>query len=443
MWKKVELVKKDPVKSSSTPTATPIPSPSPVEIDNPPMSDVVYSLKWTPTDANNQLPLTPISPQTSLAPIDICKIPDAGIFNDIPNNNQRHFVSGFSPYAERAKLNSNPVIQFVTIDFPDVQGKAAPKDDLKEITDFLSKFWNSQSTNKIELKFRIPNSYIRMPKNVLDYKLNVNFFTGLWKADDTFDYVREAIKVADPYIDFSGVDVIVIAIPKEVTRDQVATFVAESSEAQIGQGFQTNEKRIYNTLVMPGPSRSRSYELLSWTHELGHNFGLTDLRYAENVSSQGFGDLGIYDLMNSMYAPELLAWNRFILGILNDDQVRCVNSGSTTHLIRPVEMSTKETKLVVIPTSKYKAIAIESRRPLGFDANIGKLSEGVIVYEIDTTIRYGKSPITIVPRVGSVDWPWRRDSALKLNDSVITQGWKISVVESGKFGDVIKVEKAN
>jgi D-mannonate dehydratase len=47
----------------------------------------------------------------------------------------------------------------------------------------------------------------------------------------------------------------------------------------------------------------------------------------------------------------------------------------------------------------------------------------------------------LVPRIGSTDTVWRTDSALKLNDSVTTQGWKISVVESGNWGDVVKVEK--
>jgi hypothetical protein len=37
---------------------------------------------------------------------------------------------------------------------------------------------------------------------------------------------------------------------------------------------------------------------------------------------------------------------------------------------------------------------------------------------------------------------WYTDSALKLGESVQVSGWKISVVESGDFGDVVKVEKA-
>jgi M6 family metalloprotease-like protein len=243
-------------------------------------------------------------------------------------------------------------------------------------------------------------------------------------------------------IDFSKADVMVIAVPAEVTRSQIAAFIAESSEARIpDQGFQTSEKRIMNTLVMAGASGGKDHELLNWAHELGHNFGLTDIRNTQNKAMQDSSDLGIYDLMNSMLAPELLAWNRFIVGGLNDNQVRCVTSGSSTHLIRPVAMPIKEEKLVVIPTGRFTAIAVESRRAIGFDAPMGTASEGVIVYEIDTTVPYGLSTMKLVPRIGSTDKQWRRDSALKSGDSVSTQGWKISVVESGDFGDVVKVEK--
>ena len=35
------------------------------------------------------------------------------------------------------------------------------------------------------------------------------------------------------------------------------------------------------------------------------------------------------------------------------------------------------------------------------------------------------------------------DSLIKIGESVTTNGWKISVVESGDFGDVIKVEKTS
>ena len=408
-----------------------------------PMQNTTAFIEWKEPVVISTRPKTEITSSSSLAEISLCKIPDAGAVGAMPIYNQHHFISGFGLYAERAPLTRDPVIQFVTIDFPDLPGKRTPAEDLKEVTDFLGKYWISQVVNPIKLDFRIPDTYIRMPSNVVDYAMNIDFFSPQWRPDTAFNYVRAAVKVADPVIDFSKADVMVIAVPAEVTRSQIAAFIAESSEARHpNQGFQTSEKRIMNTLVMAGASGGKDHELLNWAHELGHNFGLTDIRNTQNKAMQDSSDLGIYDLMNSMLAPELLAWNRFIVGGLNDNQVRCVTSGSSTHLIRPVAMPSKEEKLVVIPTGRFTAIAVESRRAIGFDAPMGTASEGVIVYEIDTTVPFGLSTMKLVPRIGSTDKQWRRDSALKSGDSVSTQGWKISVVESGDFGDVVKVEKA-
>lgn len=407
-----------------------------------PMQETTPLIAWKEPEVISTRPKTEITNISSLSDISLCKIPDAGAVGAMTNYSQHHFIAGFGLYAERAPLTRNPVIQFVTIDYPDLQGKRSPTEDLKEVTDFLGKYWSSQVTNPITLDFKIPSSYIRMPLKVVDYGMNIDFFSPEWRPNTAFDYVRAAVKEADPTIDFTKVDVMVIAVPAEVTRSQIAAFIAESSEVRFpDQGFQTAEKRIMNTLVMAGASGNQDHELLNWAHELGHNFGLTDIRNTQNKRMQDSSDLGIYDLMNSMLAPELLAWNRFIVGGLNDNQVRCVSSGSTTHFIRPVAMPTKEEKLVVIPTGKFTAIAVESRRAIGFDSPMGTASEGVIVYEIDTTVPYGLSTMKLVPRVGSTDKQWRRDSALKLSDSVTTQGWKISVVETGDFGDVVKVEK--
>jgi hypothetical protein len=45
-----------------------------------------------------------------------------------------------------------------------------------------------------------------------------------------------------------------------------------------------------------------------------------------------------------------------------------------------------------------------------------------------------------VPPARSTDREWERDTPLKVNESVTTNGWKITVLESGSFGDVVKVE---
>lgn len=385
-------------------------------------------------------PNSPISPATELAPIGECKIKDGGVAGVIPNNPQRHFVSGFPNYPERANFLSDATLQFVPVDFSDLPGQRSPAEDLKEVTSFLTNFFSSQTSQKLAIKFRIPDRYIRMPKPVMDYGLATDFFSGKWNPNASFDYIREAIRIADPSIDFTGAKMFAVVVPAEVTRKQIAGFVAQAGEP--GQQIATNEGGIYNFLLMAGPTSTPEFELLNWAHEYGHLFGLTDIRNTVDVTKQDSSDLGMLDLMNSMLAPELLAWQRFIMGILKDEQVRCVKSPKElTHNIVPVAQPEPLTKMVVIPLSSYKAIAIESRRSHGYDQNLGSLNEGVFIYSIDTTIPYRYSTMKLIPSPSSTDKEWKRDAALKVGESLTFEGWKISYLETGSFGDVIKTEK--
>jgi M6 family metalloprotease-like protein len=385
-------------------------------------------------------PNTQISPDSDLANVTECKIKDAGVYGAIPNNPQRHFVSGFPNYKERANLINNATLQFVAVDFSDLPGQRTPAEDLKPVTTFLNEFFSRQSSKKTAIEFRIPDKYIRMPKTVMEYELAVDFFSGKWKPETSFNYVREAIRVADSTIDFKGASMFAIVVPAEVTRKQIAAFVAQSGEP--GQQILTAEGGIYNFLIMAGPVGTPEFELLNWAHEYGHLFGLTDVRNTVDVTRQNSADLGMLDLMNSMIAPELLAWQRFIMEILNDNQVRCVKSSKPlTHKIIPVAQPELQPKLVVIPLSEFKAIAIESRRSHGYDQNLGTLNEGVFVYTIDTTIPYRYSTMKLIPSPSAKDMEWKRDAALKVGESITLEGWKIAFVETGSFGDVIKTEK--
>ena len=96
---------------------------------------------------------------------------------------------------------------------------------------------------------------------------------------------------------------------------------------------------------------------------------------------------------------------------------------------------------MIIPTGTYTAITIESRRSYGWDSFLSPKDQGVLVYTVDTRVPYKRSPMQIITTARSVDREWYTDSALKEGETVTTNGWKITVVESGDFGDVVKVEK--
>jgi hypothetical protein len=149
--------------------------------------------------------------------------------------------------------------------------------------------------------------------------------------------------------------------------------------------------------------------------------------------------------MNQDYAPELLVWHIFLLGILNENQIDCkTDSEASTHYIVPVESKSNLTKGIIIPISTYKALIIESRRNLGFDIRNTPATIGVLIYELDTTIPYHYSPIKMVTVGNCYDGeysPCMR--CLHLNESTISNGFKISLVETSEVkGDVVKIEKA-
>jgi M6 family metalloprotease-like protein len=378
-------------------------------------------------------PTGAITEASALSKIDLCKVQQGDPM-------LTNFSSGFPIKPERMSLTNSPTIQFITVDFAGHRANTKPKDDLKDVTDALSTFYKNQATKPVNLDLRIPADYVDMPKTVEEYGLDVNFFAGGFTGkarDNYFDYLRAAIKLVDKDIDFTGVEAIVLASPPGIKNKQIGVFVAEA--AIPGQGYQTDEGTIHNALIR-GNDEIR--DLDNWTHEFGHMLGLTDIRNTLDKGNQKSDGMGYFDLMANQNLPELLVWHRFLLGILNDDQIRCVTKqASTTHWLSPVAAITDKPKGVVIPLSSTTAIIIESRRHLGFDINMGKNTEGALVYKLDTTVRYGLSPVKIIYPARSVDRDWETDSTLRLGESVTSDGWKITVTETGKFGDVVKVEK--
>lgn len=306
----------------------------------------------------------------------------------------------------------------------------------------MNTFYSSQATKKVAFDFIVPNKYFQLPMTVEEYSLGGDFFAGGFtkeKIEKYWSYVREAIAVADETVDFTGVGTIIVAGPPKITNEQIGIFVAQAATAT--QGFSTNEGTVYNVLIR-GNDEFRN--LPNWAHEMGHMLGLADMRNTENLGAQKSDGLGAFDLMGKYEKTELLVWNRFLLGIINDNQINCVTSGEATyHWVRPVAEKTTGVKGVVIPIGQYEGLIVESRRSLGYDYGLQSSSSGALVYALDSTIPSRRSPIKIVYPERSTDRENELDSALRKNESVTYNGWKITVVETGIFGDVVKVEKTN
>ena len=96
----------------------------------------------------------------------------------------------------------------------------------------------------------------------------------------------------------------------------------------------------------------------------------------------------------------------------------------------PVASDSQGVKGLVIPLSSTEAIIVESRRAIGFDTKLASRLDlvGAVVYTLDSKVPYRRTPVKVA-------------QVLQLGSSVVVNGFKFSVIESGQFGDVIQVER--
>lgn len=144
----------------------------------------------------------------------------------------------------------------------------------------------------------------------------------------------------------------------------------------------------------------------------------------------------------STYAMDLMGWEKYVAGFFSDKQVICVNPNTTsTSWVVPSSYKGNYEKLVVIPINENRVIVVESMRSTGYNYKLQPHSQGALVYIIDTSkTGYHPGEYVVVPK-GRTD-PNYMDAPLKQGESLEVEGFKISVIEAGIFGEVIRVEKA-
>lgn len=373
-------------------------------------------------------PKTFITPSGNFSNLEPCKLKDGDPILD-------NMTVGFPLPNGRTDLTKPVKVAVLAADFADVPSNTNPENDYGTAIRTMKHFWEAQASTGLVIDIKVAQSYKRMPKTVAEYELGASL--NGFKGDNYWTFIQAVIDAYDNEVDFKDVSTIVVAVPLAVTAAQIGTWVVYTQGV-----FKTNEGLVYNVMIT-GNGDSKAAPA-SWVHEYGHALGLTDMRYvnAAMPTDQKPEGLGIYDVMGSgNTAPDILVWSRFLTNMLLPGQIHCVTSNETsTHWLLPIEQRTDKLKGIIIPLSQFNAIVIESRRNYGYDL-LDRYGEGALVYTIDTRIPYHRSPAFIQPPSRSKDLDWYSDAALQLNETVTTNGWRITVVESGDFGDVVKIEK--
>jgi M6 family metalloprotease-like protein len=362
-------------------------------------------------------PIANLSDAALFSNLDKCKIIDG-------DPQTTNMTAGFPIPDGRIDLLKGAKIQIIGVDFPDkIGGTKSPKELNQNLTSSVEKFWTAQSTNPVKFEWNWSADWVRMPNSINSYSLGGSFFQGKFNPDAYFNFAKEIISKTDSNIDFTGVNFLFIVFPSGIKNEEIGTFLVHTQGT-----YSTREGNIFNLIMAGGDYNSAS----TYIHEFGHALGLTDIRDTLDVGNQK-SDGMYYDIMNNSTYPELLVWHRYLLGFLENSQIHCINSTDTsTHWLVPVASVSKQVKGIVIPLSSTEAVIVESRRAIGFDTALSSRSDlvGAVVYTLDSKIPYRRTPVKVA-------------QVLKNNDSVNLSGYKITVVESGDFGDVIKVEKAS
>lgn len=348
-------------------------------------------------------------------------------------------VDFWMKYERHPSLNT--VIQLIPIytsDAPDNGNN--PLDDYKPYLDFLKDWVEHASDGLGKLTVRSPDRYLEFPEKLSNYNLIHE------RPQSEADRFRGAIeKSVVPKIDFTNANIAIIVTPAGTRADI-------SQQLGINQINANNNfvkltmmpPKSWSDLRVPG---SNFFHPAWWLHEIHHvTAGFDD---NEHTSSSGLHWWGLMSYGSS----EMLGWHKWLIGFWGDLKVNCVDTTvGGTYWISPSTYQTSKRKLLVLPISSTKVAVVESMRAGGMNYKMPSWMEGALVYVVDTSLTashtgmYVSLPTTrkmtnrTLPGISGTFQ--NSDAALRLGETTVVGGYKITVVESGAFGDVVRVEKA-
>ena len=348
------------------------------------------------------------------------------------------------------------IIPFQTLDFA---ATSNPQIDYKDWFDFVKNSFTQMTDDPSNYQIFIPDHYVQLDKNITSYDvgdkgvqfrdLNVDNFN----KKEFERLIRDLIKVSEPEIDFAGADQFWFVGPPNISRNELVNWGNKLS-------IQTGEGDWHSYYVT---DHIYSFDSPSWNFAGPYGTLHEVMKMSEGTLNGHFGldgQSGTYPWGNEPGGwTDYLVWDKWLAKMVSDKQVMCAKPGTSgTYWIRPNAVKTDQEKLLMIPISETKAIAIESMRNAGFSYKVPKCQLGTLIYTIDTEImsksknegveiqkninKKNTCSVSILETSEQSGEANRHDNALVVGQSLNVLGHKITVVESGDFGDVVQVEPA-
>jgi len=349
----------------------------------------------------------------------------------IPADQTQVSIGGFPRNSHRLASTGTVNVTVIMVDFPNATAAKTPAEVFAMVSGASSTF-SEMSYDRFDYSMAPALQWFRMSKNSDQYS-----YDGY---ESHRAYIQEAVQLADSTVDFSNTDLLV------VLADPDAQGIPVKGPAMVvspGAGVTADGNEMLN--VVTSGADLKTWGSIWLNHESTHALGLVDLYRYEPASQTtagllpdvgGFGYMGLNSFESN--APGLFAWERWVLGWLDDAQVLCGNpriEGEINTLVTPLGTAGGQ-KAVVVPVSATKVVVVESRRANGIDAQIAKA--GVVVYTVDSTVRSGYGPLEIFPK-GSESDPLFTGSPRAAGESVTASGIKVEVISSDDAGDTVRI----
>jgi hypothetical protein len=387
-----------------------------------------------------QRPKSLVTSKTDLLAAEACKMRDG-----VGDSFLRAFPSSKN---ELLTINSGSypkpkvTIQVVPIFADDtVKTTKTPEEEYGKYFNFIKNWIEYSSDVPSDVLIRYPDRYLSFSKKLKPYGIS----HALKGPHPTF--AKDVLAEVDSQIDFSGAQMVVVVVPGGTPLDvfqqgSLGNFITQ--EGVISAGSSVYPDTYSNPNLLPYALLAHPYV---WLHEFFHLGISLDDHYGDrrNDVNSEYG-MGSWTLMTpGPGGGDLSIWEKWILGYISDSQVRCADKSNTSlHWLAPSSVKTTEDKALVIPLSKTKVIVIESIRAAGLYYKWPKNTWGALTYVVDVSInKHGLGMKLILPQnrsAGTIPYTFA-EAPLRIGESVIYEGVKISIIESGNFGEVIKVEK--
>ncbi len=363
----------------------------------------------------------PVHVLPAALPADDCKLE-----SPLPDFNE-----GFALDANGAPATGELTVQVLYMDFLDHAGGGEGDRTIEQIrAQIASGIENleTQSAGRLEVTVREHPERLTFPHPVSHYAETEH---TIWSYEELAVFVSDAVTVADPIVDFRGIDVVWVVSPWVFP-------LAWYNQASNTLDIEADGISITRAVTSPTGSDSDLRALV--VHETGHSFGLPDLYDTSDVGNARF--IGAWDPMSASIgtsAGEFMGWHLWRLGWIDDDQVNCLSPAARLDLELDALTLRGDSVIAVIPTAASRAIVVESRRALRYDSEITR--PGVLVYLVYTTDSTGA--VLVGARDGTefpTDPEGFANATLRLGERYTdwASGLTITVVASSADSDTVR-----